>query len=861
MSSLLAALTLTENLIAAFDQFKVHVINFSETTLDCQTFCKSKIRIAHSLKYYHSLQIENSASDQNKLLYFYNNIYNSVLSDFIHLITNHEHELEEINDYCINSPILGLAQCNINDCKVSSRHNRNREVINNNNNDLQFIFIRDLFDSIHCYIFHQYDYGFRIHKNNNNKTQMSPNEYEKDNIDNEFKHLTQIINDQTSASNSNNNVRFAKNNKYNIAVNPGESIASHSKDTSNHTFTDGFYQCINTSLLKFLALEEYDSDSIQQDITYSYNCQKSNILSLCLNEKHMQQVVQHVKTHKVSYNSFSTGLIFYYWEYYKVPETDEDKMEDIWGLNINDHGGHEKHELYVITKYNDIKIELLNNKIYSLNIYAYHTSLFKANQFIKEVFVKKLKSHDIDDELHYGIDAHIMLTLGHLLSVILYADWTSLCYEFSATFRKRNIYETLLSVKQRNSEYANWSRLLRETVQYWGRNGEFQYDDDDGQLIKPLEGPFFCGLSEVMELSEFNIRLCGPTSTSKKIEVATRFGGDNGMIMQLNNSGDYHSDQLCAFGIGWISNYSGEDEWLFIGGQQRIKIEGIRDIRAHKNYKRYFKPLFLFDCVVNGTGFHALNAPEISDQDYLTIQNLIKHSLEINKFRNKYPQYINKTFQCCVDNKSQIVLNLDEITSYLNQLKDIIIDEKKSESQLEPDCVCGDYMKCITEDKLYDGKGVVCDSCGKAVDYGAFVFHCSGEKNDVHPNGFDICEDCTEKMLSGGRIVIKDVIIKLFKNLHRIIIYSNLTHPCDLSAISLMMERAYSSGLITNNNFTININQCTLQKIYWSDAWWISGTFETGKFVFKQSIKSVELTSLIAFTQNCTQNNTKTNLK
>eukprot|EP01083_Nonionella_stella_P106669 308085_1 len=37
--------------------------------------------------------------------------------------------------------------------------------------ELEFIFIRNLFDAIHCYILHAYDFGFRVHQNDQQNPQ------------------------------------------------------------------------------------------------------------------------------------------------------------------------------------------------------------------------------------------------------------------------------------------------------------------------------------------------------------------------------------------------------------------------------------------------------------------------------------------------------------------------------------------------------------------------------------------------------------------------------------------------------------------------------------------------------------------
>eukprot|EP00488_Nonionellina_sp_1-RS-2012_P000260 TRINITY_DN10750_c0_g1_i1.p1 TRINITY_DN10750_c0_g1~~TRINITY_DN10750_c0_g1_i1.p1 ORF type:complete len:106 (-),score=5.13 TRINITY_DN10750_c0_g1_i1:69-386(-) len=68
-------------------------------------------------------------------------------------------------------------------------------------------------------------------------------------------------------------------------------------------------------------------------------------------------------------------------------------------------------------------------------------------------------------------------------------------------------------------------------------------------------------MSSVMHIPQFNIRLCTPTSTSKHIEIAMRFCGRYGIIIQLNND----QLQLRGFNCSWFSRYPEEDERLFFG--------------------------------------------------------------------------------------------------------------------------------------------------------------------------------------------------------------------------------------------------------------------------------------------------------
>ena len=55
------------------------------------------------------------------------------------------------------------------------------------------------------------------------------------------------------------------------------------------------------------------------------------------------------------------------------------------------------------------------------------------------------------------------------------------------------------------------------------------------------------------------IRLNGPTSSTKSIEVATRFGGDKGMLIEFDNSKG-HARFAKGFDVSWISRYGSQED-------------------------------------------------------------------------------------------------------------------------------------------------------------------------------------------------------------------------------------------------------------------------------------------------------------
>eukprot|EP01084_Bolivina_argentea_P060718 110909_1 len=116
--------------------------------------------------------------------------------------------------------------------------------------------------------------------------------------------------------------------------------------------------------------------------------------------------------------------------------------------------------------------------------------------------------------------------------------------------------------------------------------------------------------------------------------------------MQFNNVGERASIQLFGLDCSWLSNYNGEDEVLFIGGLHRIKIETLIVTRVGEvlNYERFFKALYIFDCMISGTKWTNEHLPNIKSSDRVILDNLIKHKLDEQDFKNNYHEYINTTF-------------------------------------------------------------------------------------------------------------------------------------------------------------------------------------------------------------------------
>ena len=158
---------------------------------------------------------------------------------------------------------------------------------------------------------------------------------------------------------------------------------------------------------------------------------------------------------------FSCGFSWFYWDWYK--DKTEMSAYVFWGITLPN--GYAPKQLYVDKKYSSYKEEILNH----LSRNQYIKCSNKTKQLITSIRVKELASNFKDGLFHYGIPAYSPITRDHIFSVILYCDLDQYSRKFSETFRRMNQYETMKSVKWRNSQYWWQAKSLIETVTLYGQ--------------------------------------------------------------------------------------------------------------------------------------------------------------------------------------------------------------------------------------------------------------------------------------------------------------------------------------------------------------------------------------------------------
>ena len=331
----------------------------------------------------------------------------------------------------------------------------------------------------------------------------------------------------------------------------------------------------------------------------------------------------------------------------------------------------------------------------------------KVNEYIKSNMAKAMKA----TRGYYGIPKATPMSAEHLIAVILYTDYTKLSSEFTASFRKKNPFENEEQVKKRNIKYWCWGRKLKEVMVCYG---------DQRAYYGLLKGPFYTGMSRVMTLSQFNIFLYSPTSTSVQLAVSLNFSGDYGMILSFNNDEGAARDTK-GFDCSWLSRFKEEDErydalnyvdsiklyilYLFRLFFQAagyftaspLNISSIRILETGKNYEDITKPITVFDACISGQV--DIPSADPSKKYGKVITQLI--NAQITGEAAQIDQYIMDTFNSFIKHKKKIdikveyvikkvkdkelvnnIINKGESTEYKHGKTDVIRRESKDMTNL-----------------------------------------------------------------------------------------------------------------------------------------------------------------------------------
>eukprot|EP01084_Bolivina_argentea_P128578 227250_1 len=375
------------------------------------TACDHLKRITDGLPFYLSLFGNNKIVDTDstdKFIEFCNNEYRNILDDYVHIICVHSTEFELIAELLHNN--YQFPQCVLNECKITQRHYDENTI-----DPSQSMFIK-IFDQLHYCIFHLVDMGLKISKQDAKKIEeeIKSDDNLDNNVDRIFAKIHKIILFKRKQYKG-NITRFAKGNKFNL-----QTIQDTKQFNDEITCLDDMCKYIKasnivsstilTELRDYLHSEEFDTDSIEQDIDNNDDIKvNSNIHEYARNDQLFHFMKTYIynlqESRRLFSTELSTGIVFFYWDYYKKMQTEQETkhIDSQWYDNQNDFGGYSLSNLYVEPYYKSLKIEIMLGSGF-LTLSQWNKNVIeKAKLYMKTKRVKEMKCRRQQDPLHYGI--------------------------------------------------------------------------------------------------------------------------------------------------------------------------------------------------------------------------------------------------------------------------------------------------------------------------------------------------------------------------------------------------------------------------------------------------------------------------
>ena len=239
---------------------------------------------------------------------------------------------------------------------------------------------------------------------------------------------------------------------------------------------------------------------------------------------------------------------------------------------------------YVKPKYRTLKEELTRNRHQRMSEQQFN----ELRQICQQYLVLDFKANFIGrgNEI-CNIPSGSSITIAHLMAMKLYTDFDDTQREFKRHCRRLHKGESVESVMERNREIANWCRLIRECVMFWGKTMK-------------KKDVFYCGLTSRLLLNSKHQRFECPLSTTKSFDIAQRFTDDaTGVILMLKRG----SGRTRYFDCSQINTFS-EEERLFMGSTLKIKeiliYDGETGKWEHLKPKGFVSALSMFETIYNG---------------------------------------------------------------------------------------------------------------------------------------------------------------------------------------------------------------------------------------------------------------------
>ena len=311
----------------------------------------------------------------------------------------------------------------------------------------------------------------------------------------------------------------------------------------------------------------------------------------------------------------------------------------------------------------------------------------------EDMFKKPRINSEFDNKLQSS-----RITINHILAILFYCNFNELSRYFRATFISNDEENESFNLwKARHSEFANLGRLIRDSVEDYGKS----IGDESLKIKNKKKGDsylrFYHGLDgHRIIFNTTMIRFCSPISTSFNHSIIQMYldsetgSTKSGIILECKE----YSKYLRYFNCDWLSISSPiESSLIFCGGDWPLKINSILDIGISSyNYKYYFCAINIIQDLIRGEYNHEC---EFIDYKIKYAFNQIFSSRLW--MRDAIPKYIDKFFDKYCDNLGLLIeINMQYINIDNNgykQIKSSIIDQSEND-RIKFDVLCCVFSNC-----------------------------------------------------------------------------------------------------------------------------------------------------------------------
>ena len=355
------------------------------------------------------------------------------------------------------------------------------------------------------------------------------------------------------------------------------------------------------------------------------------------------------------YPKYGFGVRYYYHSYYQHNQMKQELIPGASGWsdngNMDINASYTYSDWYIHPIYGSMKEEVLNGKNQRITMKQCKETVIKASMKL-DALKHRIRGSRREWEIVYAMKRGSAITVKHIMSILLYTNFTDLSCEFSRTFRKTNEKETDKAFKARHRPFAVWARHLRETIDCFGESFA------DSTASKPW---FYHGISCKMLFQGFFQKFRGPTSFTLLESVAVMFasqGEGDGIVIKVRNNGT----ATTYFDCRALSDFGNEAEMLFVGGFQELEISGLTAISDGTKHDQWIKAIKLFDSgLVKGlTSNENVSASDKDAIDALISDFVAEH--EDDHKREDIPDYIRSLFAHFMHKTQEIYIDVGVLT-------------------------------------------------------------------------------------------------------------------------------------------------------------------------------------------------------